>query len=78
MGPVEDKADIQELQELIQKHLLYTQSNQAEKILTNWEEYLPKFVKVIPLEYKKVLNEAKLKDVKRKLEMAEDAPNIRE
>ena len=31
LGPVEDRADIQELQELIQKHLLYTQSNQAEK-----------------------------------------------
>jgi glutamate synthase (NADPH/NADH) large chain len=46
--------------------------------LTNWEEYLPKFVKVIPLEYKKVLNEMKLKEVKRKLELAEDAPARRE
>jgi glutamate synthase (NADPH/NADH) large chain len=78
LSQVEDKADIQDLQQMIQKHLLYTQSPQAEKILTNWEEYLPKFVKIIPLEYKKVLNEEKLKEVKRKLEMAEDAPNIRE
>ena len=78
LGPVEDKADISELQELIGKHLLYTQSPLASKVLTNWEEYLPKFVKVIPLEYKKVLNEMKLKEVKRKLELAEDAPNRKE
>ena len=78
LGPVEDKADIIELQDLIRKHLLYTQSPLAEKVLTNWEEYLPKFVKVIPLEYKKVLNEIKLKEVKRQLELAEDAPDRRE
>lgn len=78
LSPVEDKADIIELQDMIRKHLLYTQSPLAEKVLTNWEEYLPKFVKVIPLEYKKVLNEMKLKEVKRKLEMAEDAPDRRE
>ncbi|MEI7504760.1 MAG: glutamate synthase-related protein, partial [Paludibacter sp.] len=78
LGPVEDKADIMELQEMIDRHLLYTQSPLAGKVLTNWDEYLPKFVKVIPLEYKKVLNEMKLKEVKRKLEMAEDAPDRRE
>jgi glutamate synthase (NADPH) large chain len=75
---VEDKSDVVELQDLIRKHLLYTQSPLAEKVLTNWEEYLTKFVKVIPLEYKKVLNEMKLKELKRKLEMAEDAPDRRE
>src|SRR5690606_32209085 len=48
LGPVDEKADIQELQELINKHLLYTQSSLASKILTHWDEYLPKFVKVIP------------------------------
>jgi glutamate synthase (NADPH/NADH) large chain len=78
LGPVEDKADIMELQDMISKHLLYTQSPLAGKILTNWEEFLPKFVKVIPLEYKKVLNEIKLKEVKRKLELAEDVPDRRE
>jgi glutamate synthase (NADH) large subunit (EC 1.4.1.14) len=78
LSEVEDRADIIELQDMIRKHMLYTQSPLAEKILTNWEEYLPKFVKVIPLEYKKVLNELKLKEVKKKLEMAEDAPDRRE
>ncbi|HZK94879.1 MAG TPA: glutamate synthase large subunit, partial [Prolixibacteraceae bacterium] len=78
LGPVEDKADITELQELIGKHLLYTLSPLASIVLTNWDEYLPKFVKIIPLEYKKVLNEIKLKEVKRMLELAEDAPDRRE
>ena len=78
LSPVEDKADIVELQDMIRKHLLYTQSPLAEKVLTNWEEYLPKFVKIIPFEYKKVLNELKLKELKRKLELSEDSPARRE
>ena len=76
--PVEDKADIQELQSMISNHLLYTQSTLASKILTNWEEYLPRFVKVIPFEYKKVLEEMKLKELQRKLQLTEDDPSRRE
>jgi len=72
--PVEDKADVDELQAMINNHLLYTQSSLAAKILTNWEEYLPKFVKVIPYEYKKVLEELKLKELRKKLQLTEDDP----
>jgi len=75
---MEDKADIQELQELISNHLLYTQSMLAAKILTSWEEYLPKFVKVIPFEYKKVLEEQKLKELRKKLQLTEDDPSRHE
>ncbi|OFX53932.1 MAG: glutamate synthase subunit alpha [Bacteroidetes bacterium GWB2_41_8] len=74
LGPVEDKADIVELQDMINKHLLYTQSTMAAKILTNWDEYLPKFVKVIPFEYKKVLEELKLRELVKKLQLTEDDP----
>jgi len=74
LGPVEDKADITELQDMINKHLLYTQSTMAAKILTNWDEYLPKFVKVIPFEYKKVLEELKLRELEKKLQLTEDDP----
>jgi glutamate synthase (NADPH/NADH) large chain len=74
LEPVEDKADVVELQGMINRHLLYTQSSLAAKVLTNWEEYLPKFVKVIPMEYKKVLEELKLQELKRKLELTEDTP----
>ncbi len=72
--PVEDKSDIIELQSLISNHLLYTQSVLAAKILTNWEEYLPKFIKVIPFEYKKVLEEQKILDLQKKLQLTEDDP----
>ena len=72
LSPVEDKADIVELQDMINKHLLYTQSTTAAKILTNWDEYLPKFVKVIPFEYKKVLEELKLRELMQKLQLTED------
>ncbi len=76
--PVEDKSDINELQTLINNHLLYTQSALASAILTNWEEYLPKFVKVIPFEYKKVLEELKLQELQKKLQLTEDDPSRHE
>jgi len=76
--PVENIADIRELQTLISNHLLYTQSSLAASILTNWEEYLPRFVKVIPFEYKKVLEEQKLKELEQKLQLTEDDPRRHE
>jgi glutamate synthase (NADPH/NADH) large chain len=78
LGPVEEKADINELQELINNHLLNTQSSLAAKILTRWDEYLPKFVKVIPFEYKKVLEEQKLRELQKKLQLTEDNPSRHE
>jgi glutamate synthase (NADPH) large chain len=39
---------------------------------------LPKFVKVIPFEYKKVLEEAKIKELEKKLAETEDTPFVRE
>jgi glutamate synthase (NADPH) large chain len=76
--PVEDHSDVQDLQEMISKHLLHTQSSLAADILTNWEEYLPRFVKVIPLEFKKVLEEQKLRELEKKLRRSEDNPGIHE
>lgn len=76
--PVEERPDILELQELISNHLLYTQSSLAAKILTEWEAFLPRFVKVIPFEYKKVLEEQKLRELERKLQLTEDNPAIHE
>ncbi len=76
--PIEDRSDIRELQEMISNHLLFTQSSLAAKILTEWEAYLPRFVKVIPFEYKKVLEEEKLRELERKLQLTEDNPAIHE
>jgi len=63
---------------MISKHLTYTQSAVAARILTNWEAYLPKFVKVIPFEYKKVLQEQKLRELQKKLQLTEDDPSRHE
>ncbi len=45
------------LRQLIEKHLHYTNSAVAMRILDNWEDYLPKFVKVMPVEYRRALEE---------------------
>jgi glutamate synthase domain-containing protein 3 len=53
--PLTSKKDIIELKKIIQKHYEYTGSRIAGKILDNWKTYILKFVKVMPLEYRKVL-----------------------
>ncbi|HUL57281.1 MAG TPA: glutamate synthase large subunit [Usitatibacter sp.] len=45
------------LKGLVQRHLLYTGSERARLVLENWAAYLPKFVKVMPLEYRRALGE---------------------
>ena len=49
--------DDAQLKGLIQRHLLHTGSERARLILENWTRYLPKFVKVMPLEYRRALAE---------------------
>ncbi len=66
--------DIYELQQYINNHYKYTNSALAERILTNWNYYVTKFVKVIPFEYKKVLEELKIQQLKEKIEVTEDTP----
>ncbi len=74
LSPVDDHADIKELQQLIGNHLTYTNSTLAETILVNWEEFLPRFVKVIPFEYKKVLEEQKVEKLRQMIALTEDDP----
>ncbi|MFW5656647.1 MAG: glutamate synthase large subunit [Bacteroidota bacterium] len=74
LSPVGDRDDINELQQLISNHYNYTRSELAEKILVNWDEYLPRFIKVIPFEYKKVLEELKLAKLRKKIKQTEDEP----
>jgi glutamate synthase (NADPH/NADH) large chain len=45
------------LRQLIGKHMHYTGSTVAKRILDNWETYLPKFVKVMPVDYRRALTE---------------------
>jgi len=54
---VSDAADIAELKTLISRHLEYTESTVAAQILADWDTALTQFVKVMPTDYKRVLNE---------------------
>ncbi len=49
--------DALRLKQLIERHLHYTNSEVAKRILDNWEGMLPKFVKVMPVEYRRALKE---------------------
>lgn len=49
--------DEERLQQLIRNHLHYTGSARAKSILDDWAAYLPKFVKVMPVEYRRALEE---------------------
>ena len=49
--------DALRLKQLIGQHLHYTNSAVAKKILNNWDSYLSKFVKVMPMEYRRALEE---------------------
>src|SRR5579859_2096965 len=53
--------DATELFELISRHVEHTQSPRGKWILENWEQMLPKFIKVFPHEYKRVLKETAAK-----------------
>ena len=57
MEPVVDAADIEELKNLISRHLQYTDSTVARDILDDWDTSLAQFVKVMPIDYKRVLLE---------------------
>jgi len=54
---VEQEADEQELRDLIAMHRKYTGSTVAEEVLENWDRVLDQFVKVMPIDYKRVLEE---------------------
>ncbi|HEY8596003.1 MAG TPA: glutamate synthase-related protein, partial [Devosiaceae bacterium] len=49
--------DDERLQQLIANHAHYTGSTRAKEILENWEAYRPKFVKIMPVEYRRALRE---------------------
>ena len=49
--------DDERLFQLISNHLHYTGSGRAKEMLDNWEHYRPKFVKVMPVEYRRALQE---------------------
>jgi len=56
---LEDETEIEEIRQMIQRHAQYTKSQRAWKILALWEEMTPKFVKVMPKDYQRMLQSIK-------------------
>ncbi|MCX6329493.1 MAG: glutamate synthase large subunit [Bacteroidia bacterium] len=64
---VEDVNDLTELSELIARHYQFTKSKKAKMIIDDPDKYFPMFIKVIPYDYKKVLEEKKLEELREKI-----------
>jgi glutamate synthase (NADPH/NADH) large chain len=56
MESVTDKYNVLELKQIIMEHVAYTNSKKGKEVLDNFEEYLPKFKRIIPHDYKKMMN----------------------
>ena len=64
---VEESAYRKELMELVRKHYLYTGSPLAGRMLDNWNHYVNEFIQVVPIEYKRVLEEEKMQRLQEKI-----------
>jgi len=54
---VESEEDVELLRRMIEQHQRWTRSETAKRVLENWSRYLPKFIKVMPHDLKRVLRE---------------------
>jgi len=64
---VEEAAHRKELKELIRKHYLYTGSALAGKMLDDWNHYVEDFIQIVPIEYKRVLQEEQMRKLQEKI-----------
>ncbi|MGL4292384.1 MAG: glutamate synthase large subunit [Bacteroidales bacterium] len=65
---IEDRQDMKELHALLENHLKYTQSATAKRILENWEEAKNQFIKVMPIEYKKIIQAEQMRRLQEKID----------
>ncbi|OXM13688.1 glutamate synthase large subunit [Paenibacillus herberti] len=65
---VEDEADIQELRGMLENHVRYTGSAIGDRILSNWEQSLGDFVRIIPKDYKRMLEQIRKAEEEQGLE----------
>ena len=59
---VREAKDVEELKEMITRHVKYTGSKRAAEILQDWDARLPFFIKVFPMEYRRVLGKMSRED----------------
>jgi glutamate synthase (NADPH/NADH) large chain len=64
---VEDAVSRKELLELIRQHYLHTGSALAGRMLDNWQRYVEDFIQVVPIEYKRVMQEEQMAKLSQKI-----------
>ncbi|MBO7102103.1 MAG: glutamate synthase subunit alpha, partial [Bacteroidaceae bacterium] len=64
---VEEAQYRKELHELIRQHYLYTGSKLARTMLDDWPRYVEQFIQIVPIEYKRVLQEEQMKKLQQKI-----------
>ena len=64
---VEETTYRKELHELVRQHYLYTGSKLARTMLDDWNRYIEDFIQVVPIEYKRVLQEEQVKKLQQKI-----------
>ena len=69
---LEEPEDVAEVKAMVQNHLRYTGSTVAARVLADWDKLVPQFVKVMPIDYRKVLQAQKRADLAKR----EDAPGV--
>ena len=67
LGLVEDSVSRKELLELIRQHYLHTGSALAGRMLDDWNRYVDDFIQVVPIEYKRVLQEEQMNKLRQKI-----------
>jgi len=76
LTPILEYEDQEFVKELLTRHYEYTGSTVAREILDNWHLYMPKFIKVMPLEYKRALQEMKLQQIEEQLRAIRDVEQL--
>jgi glutamate synthase (ferredoxin) len=56
---LEDENEIEEVREMIRKHAEYTHSERSQQVLADWDNLVPRFVKVYPNDYRRVIETQK-------------------
>ena len=64
---IEEASYRKELHELIRQHYLYTGSKLARTMLDDWNHYVDEFIQVVPIEYKRVLQEEQMRKLQQKI-----------
>jgi glutamate synthase (NADPH/NADH) large chain len=75
LDAVEDEDDVAELRELLELHAKYTGSKVAAEVLEGWPEILNQFIKVMPSDYKRILQDRKRHDEEMEATIHEDQSN---